>query len=280
MQTIKTCSLDNGKQHVCFDDLKNYWKKDEFFEGLNPAETAQIRQNLGMPVNMSVDSSLDIQSKNPVQNRIITKYLQNKPDINSLAKVALTGQYSDLRNKPCTLPNPTSILINGLDSQGKASQWRYDGEESVYVDLNTKLSNFENDNNFVDKDALNTAITLKGIIVNGKILATDCDKFVTIEIPTKVSDLVQDVNYAKMSDMLQYATRASLNDYYTKTQANNKFITTDQLDSEIDVNASSSQAPSTLAVYNLFLSLQTQINRLSTTIAGLEGRITALERRV
>jgi len=79
------------------------------------------------------------------------------------------------------------LVIVGLDANGEAAEWRYDGSELTYVNLNTKLSNFENDKCFVDKDQLNQAITVKGIIVNGELLTADCDKFVKIDVPTRLS---------------------------------------------------------------------------------------------
>ena len=269
MQTIKTCTLDNDKQHVCFKDLENYWKKDEYFEGLSQAEMAQIRQNLGLPTDVTIDSSLDTKSKNPVQNRVITAQLNKKIDVDQLSKVGITGQYVDLRNKPCNLPNPCGLLIEGLNTLGEATQWYYDGNEQVRVNLNTKLSNFENDKCFIDKDALNTAITLSGIIVNGKVLRTDCDKYVTVDIPTKVSDLTQDINYLTAGDAARtYATKLQVNKLLSKTDAANTYLAKADVDQTVIAN--STNAVSGKAVYAKYHVIEASVNSLIQRLAATE----------
>ena len=264
MQTIKTCKLDNDKQHVCFKDLENYWRKDEYLAGLSSIEMAQIRQNLGLPSQLEVDFQLDKQSKNPIQNRTVARELEKKPNIEALARVAFTGQYSDLRNFPITLPNPCPLLINL-----KNIQYLYDGLKPIQIDLN-KLSQFENDLNFITKDVLDSEVTLKGIILNNKTLIPDCDKMVKINVPLKVSELVQDLPYITLLDAAQrFVSTETLSNYLTKTEAENKYL--QYIDSV--VSSLSDNAVSAKAVYTY---CQTLIDRIS----GLESRITSLEARI
>ena len=194
MDTIKTCNLDNDKKHVCFKDLKDYWRKDEYFENLNELERAQIKANLGFaPETQQVDVDLSKVSKNPVQNRVITQALENKADIKALAKVGITGQYKDIKNAPCELPNPEGILFN----LGPDSQVYYDGTEGVVLNLKTKLSQFENDEEFATKEDIEDAISIKQIKVNGEIKAIGCDKSLNIHIPTNISELLNDSGYMR-----------------------------------------------------------------------------------
>lgn len=279
MQTIKTCELDNNKKHVCFQDLQDYWRKDEYLTGLSAAETAQIRKNLGLPTEMAVDSTLDEQSKNPVQNRVVTKQLQKKPDIDQISKVGITGQYGDLRNKPCGLPNPYSLVIVGLDANGEATEWRYDGSELTYVNLNTKLSNFENDKCFVDKDQLNQAITVKGIIVNGELLAADCDKFVKIDVPTRLSQLIQDMSYMTSLDAAnRFADKSDVENLLSKEEANRTYVAKSAIDQT--VSSTSSNAVSSAAVYNTTSQINNRVTATNSIIDTLNSTVTTLENQI
>lgn len=188
MDTIKTCNLDNDKKHVCFKDLKDFWRKDEYFDGLNELEKERIRQNLNLPAERPVDADLSKISKNPVQNRIVTQALERKVDVNALSKVGITGQYKDLKEAPCELPNPEGILFN----LGPDSQVYYDGTEGVVLNLKTKLSQFENDKNFATKKDIEDAISIRGVKVNG-VIQTDCEKYVDIFIPTELGQLYDNI---------------------------------------------------------------------------------------
>ena len=189
MDTIKTCNLDNDKKHVCFKDLKDFWRKDEYFDGLNELEKERIRQNLNLPAERPVDADLSKISKNPVQNRIVTQALERKVDVNALSKVGITGQYKDLKEAPCELPNPEGILFN----LGPDSQVYYDGTEGVVLNLKTKLSQFENDKNFATKKDIEDAISIHGVKVNGELAQTSCEKYVDIFIPTEIGQLYDNI---------------------------------------------------------------------------------------
>ena len=62
-----------------------------------------------IPSAVTVDSALSSTSTNPVQNKVINTALAAKAATSSLAKVATSGSYSDLSNKP-TIPTSGSVV--------------------------------------------------------------------------------------------------------------------------------------------------------------------------
>lgn len=64
--------------------------------------------------DITVDDQLSTTSTNPVQNKVITNELNKKVDGTSLSKVATSGDYDDLLNKPTipTVPTNVSAFIN------------------------------------------------------------------------------------------------------------------------------------------------------------------------
>lgn len=104
---------------------------------------------------IDVDTELSIESENPVENRVITekfaeieKSLEKKADSSTLAKVAKSGSYNDLSNKP-TIPTKVSQLTN---DKNYASQSQVD-------DLRTEiLGDLEADDAETIKD-INVEIT-------------------------------------------------------------------------------------------------------------------------
>lgn len=78
---------------------------------INPDEDTEIF-NVN---NVDVDSELSLNSTNPVQNRVVTKELNNKINKTELATIATTGNYDDLSNKP-VIPETVSIDDNLNDT--------------------------------------------------------------------------------------------------------------------------------------------------------------------
>lgn len=68
-------------------------------------------------IEFNIDDELSLTSENPVQNKIITQELNKKQNIDSLPKVAKTGDYNDLKNIPDEF-NPTHhnhIVVDVVD---------------------------------------------------------------------------------------------------------------------------------------------------------------------
>lgn len=79
--------------------------------------------------NITIDSALSVDSRNPVENQVLTKKLLDKVDRDVLHRVAFSGRYADLQGVPAgdTQLNPTSTnwltnqcvteAIEGLDTR-------------------------------------------------------------------------------------------------------------------------------------------------------------------
>lgn len=59
-----------------------------------------------------IDSSLSLESTNPVENRVITTEINKKVNTTDLASVATSGSYNDLTNKP-DIPSSVNDLNDG-----------------------------------------------------------------------------------------------------------------------------------------------------------------------
>ena len=184
MQSVKCCNLDEQYKSVCFKDLEDYQKKYDYMAGYSELEQEQIRKNLGIVDPSCVDPYLSPTSKNPVENNVIFTALLGKIDIDKVSKVAFTGNYEDLGNKPMFLPNPKALIIKGKNDTGLDDQWVYDGSYPTVVNLPTKVSQLENDKGFVKLNEVDEQIPVKTISVNHEIIVPDSKQNVNITIPT------------------------------------------------------------------------------------------------
>lgn len=184
MQSVKCCNLDEQYKSVCFKDLEDYQKKYDYMAGYSELEQEQIRKNLGIVDPSCVDPYLSPTSKNPVENNVIFAALLGKIDIDKVSKVAFTGNYEDLGNKPMFLPNPKALIIKGKNDTGIDDQWVYDGSYPSVVNLPTKVSQLENDKGFVKLNEVDEQIPIKTISVNHEVITPDYTKNVNINIPT------------------------------------------------------------------------------------------------
>lgn len=206
MITVNSCVLDDNKRRVCLEDLKQYWKKTDYLEGLTDVEKFRIKQNLGIiDKDLEIDNHLDKHSKFPVQNRVLAIILEKKLDIDSAAKVALTGQYNDLKNTPCALPNPEGLLVNTVNGQ-----FYYDGSEQVEIPIPTKVSEFQNDANYITEEHFEEVIPMKSVSVNGIPQHIGATKNLDIKVPSKVSQLSDADQYLKVNDVTDVLRENSL----------------------------------------------------------------------
>lgn len=133
MQTLQSCEIQDLYKHVCFKDLENYIRKDGLYDtlkGLCQIELDKIKAVLGIN-SVYVDKVLREYSPNAIANGVVTAALRAKADIEALSQVAFTGNYNDLLNTPCTMPNPYGLFIK----MGTEKEWYYDGGDVKEIQL-------------------------------------------------------------------------------------------------------------------------------------------------
>lgn len=121
MHTVDECDAFELVRHTCEIGGDS--------EGHLQLVSLQFRTNVGTAVaiseggNVTVDDFLSLESKNPVQNKVITAELESiskdinkinkdKVDNDSLAKVATSGSYNDLKEKPSIPTEITEEIIS------------------------------------------------------------------------------------------------------------------------------------------------------------------------
>lgn len=196
MQTIKTCNLSDEYKHVCFKDLEDYIAIDKFVDVLNgysDLELAKIRQALQVPNNIKVDDVLNPFSTNPVENDVIYDALTRKADINKLARVAMTGNYDDLNNTPCKLPNPDALVIKGY-----GQPIIYDGNETVVLEIPTSVKDLKDwELVHIDYDKIKSLVPIKNIAVNNVIVPPNECGVVNLQVLTlkELNDALADLDF-------------------------------------------------------------------------------------
>lgn len=196
MQTIKTCNLSDEYKHVCFKDLEDYIAIDKFVDVLNgysDLELAKIRQALQVPNNIKVDDVLNPYSTNPVENDVIYDALTRKADINKLARVAMTGNYEDLNNTPCKLPNPDALVIKGY-----GQPIIYDGNETVVLEIPTSVKDLKDwELVHIDYDKIKSLVPIKNIAVNNVIVPPNECGVVNLQVLTlkELNDALADLDF-------------------------------------------------------------------------------------
>lgn len=78
------------------------------------SETGEIlsEEVVSSGADITIDSELSDTSENAVQNKVITAALNNKVDTISLSKVATSGSYNDLKDKPDGITRNTYLMPN------------------------------------------------------------------------------------------------------------------------------------------------------------------------
>ena len=217
MQTLKTCSLTDDYKHVCFKDLDCYVRKDDLLAGYSSLEQEKIRKNLGIiNQDIQIDRELNIYSENPLQNKVVYNALNQKVNIDSLADVAITGEYRDIKHKPCELPNPEVLVVKSA-----TKNYVYDGKDPVAIELPTSIKDFPDYVDYViDWQRVEDMVPIKTISVNGKIISPDNCKNVDITVPTKVSELQNDSDFATnaLVDSKIFKARTDVNSLIESTK--------------------------------------------------------------
>lgn len=270
MQTIQTCGLSDDYKHVCFKDLEGYLNVDNFLDilkGFSELEINEIRRTLGINPKVNIDPQLNQYSNNPVANNAIFCALAGKVDKNRIANIAITGKYKDLKDAPCSLPNPEGLVIQDSNGEYKI----YDGTEAIKVTIPQSLRDFSDWRDFyVDYSKIENLIPLKSINLNGVALPINDDKSVSIKTLTweEINKKLQ--NYISQDDW-QVIKAQIEQDYTFKIK-----------ESEVKICNKIKQVNSDLQTQiNGLTSLLTDLkNRIDTFTTDITGRITTLESNI
>lgn len=217
-------SAINGTRKVSFDTLK---------ESLGTSGGSGD----GGSANIEVDGALSSSSTNPVQNRVINAAIDqtlaaaksytdnkvgNKMDQVTLATVATTGNYNDLKNKP-TLPN-----LSNLAKVATSGSYNDLTDCPAIPEVPTKVSELTNDSGFITSADLPEPVT----VPTKTSELTNDSGFITAEalpefqnVPTKVSELTNDAGYITSADI---PTKVS------QLTNDSSFITEEGVQSKID----------------------------------------------
>lgn len=217
-------SAINGTRKVSFDTLK---------ESLGTSGGSGD----GGSANIEVDGALSSSSTNPVQNRVINAAIDqtlaaaksytdnkvgNKMDQVTLATVATTGNYNDLKNKP-TLPN-----LSNLAKVATSGSYNDLTDCPAIPEVPTKVSELTNDSGFITSADLPEPVT----VPTKTSELTNDSGFITAEalpefqnVPTKVSELTNDAGYITSADV---PTKVS------QLTNDSSFITEEGVQSKID----------------------------------------------
>ena len=237
-------------------------------------EINDIRRTLGINPKVNIDPQLNQYSNNPVANNAIFCALAGKVDKNRIANIAITGKYKDLKDAPCSLPNPEGLVIQDSNGEYKI----YDGTEAIKVTIPQSLRDFSDWKDFyVDYSKIEDLIPLKSINLNGVALPINDDKSVSIKTLTweEINKKLQ--NYISQDDWRVIKAQIE-QDYIFKIK-----------ESEVKICNKIKQVNSDLqtqinGLTSLLTDLKNKIDTFTTDITGrvniLESNIQALQNRI
>lgn len=90
--------------------------------------------------SVTVDSSLSTTSENPVQNKVITLALNDKPDTSALSSVATSGSYNDLSDKP-TIPTVNNATLTIQKNSVDVATFTANSSTNVTADITVPVIN-------------------------------------------------------------------------------------------------------------------------------------------
>ena len=125
--------LDKKIDNILYiDNTLNFYSEDKIIKSIDLVNKDLIEKILEGKIDLSIDDELSLESKNAVENKVITEELNKKQDISKLPKVAQTGDYNDLENIPTEF-NPkhhNHVVVDVVDY-----------EENIEFDLGRLLDN-------------------------------------------------------------------------------------------------------------------------------------------
>ncbi len=93
--------LDKKIDNILYiDNVLHIYSGDKIIKSIDLVNNELIEKILEGKIDLNIDDELSLESKNAVENKIITEELNKKQNISELANVAQTGDYNDLENIP------------------------------------------------------------------------------------------------------------------------------------------------------------------------------------
>ena len=120
-----TSHIEDSTSHLNQEDREAIARINSILQSISTIES-RINDLESSNHSITLDSSLNLFSENGVMNKTITKAINEKVSRESLARVALTGNYEHLTNKPIL---ETSVVKNS--SKGITSGAVYDALSGI-----------------------------------------------------------------------------------------------------------------------------------------------------
>lgn len=111
----------------------------------------------GGEITITIDDKLNSSSTNPVQNNVITAELGKKADTSALSRVATSGSYTDLENKPELPPvidTSRFALQDAIAEEYNTSKEYHDGDMFMF---NGSLYCVDSEGDYIKSENLITA---------------------------------------------------------------------------------------------------------------------------
>ena len=225
-------SAINGTRKVSFDTLK---------ESLGTSGGSGD----GGSANIEVDGALSSSSTNPVQNRVINAAIDqtlaaeksytdnkvgNKLDQVTLATVATTGNYNDLKNKP-TLPN-----LSNLAKVATSGSYNDLTDCPAIPEVPTLVSELTNDVGYITGDdlpVLPEVPTKVSELTNDSGFITSADLPEPVTVPTKTSELTNDSGFITAEALPEFQNVPTK---LSELENDTNFVTEEQVNSRTEIN--------------------------------------------
>lgn len=201
------------------------WDIDEESQNTNNNSSENNSNTGGQTIinyTIDVDQELSISSSNPVENRIITRALINKADVDALSNYALKSELSNKADKS-QLSDYTSKVELAMELSSKQDVL-YEGS-GIQIDDNNRINVVLDTNPFVIVSDLPTTninpnkIYLKEDIVNGETTYTEYRRQDDTWVEVGVKDVSIDLSeYIKQTDA-DYRYLIPQGTYLTPSQA-------------------------------------------------------------
>lgn len=153
-------------------------------------------------VSVEVDSSLDTESANPIQNAAVAQALEDKATRSELATVATSGSYNDLTNLPTVDTTLSTSSTNAVQNKAIATAMnRKANDNDLATVAKTGSYNDLKDNPTIGNGKL--TIQRNGTLVASFSANQTGATTANLNVPTTVAELTDSTDYAYEADLIQ-----------------------------------------------------------------------------